>query len=378
MRFDAAEIQEVKDRLHLSVVFDRLGYKVKGTGRNGVTLCPLHKERTASCHVDDHKGRWHCYGCGESGDHIDILILKRGLTFEQAVSELGGVRGLTDAERIDIEKRQAKIKEEEAAERAQKRLWAARLWTRGKDIAGTHAASYLESRGLKVHPSWTFDLKFVNELGYSGFQNRDAQDRVPLGKFPAMIAAIRSGGELIGVHRTYLDPSEPKKLQPPGDKSRNKPKKVLGEQLGGVIWLSEPKSIVAVGEGIETTRSWPLVMATRNQDIYWDDYGLACGVSLGNLSGRSTGSLSHPSGSGRVPNGVPDMEHPAIVWPDIVDEIVLLGDGDSDPVMTSARLSCAGRRYREQGIDVLISMADKGKDWNDVLRGDNAKSNSNE
>jgi hypothetical protein len=126
-----------------------------------------------------------------------------------------------------------------------------------------------------------------------------------------MVAAIRNpGGEIIGLHRTYLDRDAPRKLAPPGDPRRNKAKKVLGEQRGGMIRLSPDGPRLAVGEGIETSRAW-FAMGYGGDDI-----AIGAAVSLGNLSGGAMGSAEHPiDPSKRVPNGIPDMDRPGMLLP---------------------------------------------------------------
>jgi hypothetical protein len=181
-----------------------------------------------------------------------------------------------------------------------------------------------------------------------------------------MVAAIRESGprgagQIIGLHRTYLDPERPAKLIPPGDRSRNKTKKVMGEQMGGMIFLTEPRARMAIGEGIETVWAWC--------DLSDEDCGLATGVSLGNMCGRCNGSISHPEKPGkRIPNGMPDLEQPGIVFPDAVEELIFLGDGDSDRAMTRSRLLAGLRRAVHQGKRGFISMADDGFDWASVLK----------
>lgn len=241
---------------------------------------------------------------------------------------------------------------------------AADLFEGGRAIIGTHAAAYLEARGLTVTPDWTFDLRFIEALPYYGYATADDDEQAELGEFPAMVAAIRNvAGEIIGAHRTYLDPKEPRKLTPPGDTTRNAAKKVLGKMGGGLILLSRPGPILVIGEGIETSRSG------YELGFGGDDPAVAAAVSLGNLAGGATGSLPHPTIRRRtIPNGEPDMERPGAILPDEVEEVIILGDGDSDRPTTLAYLLVAGRRWKAEGRKVFYAMAPDGADWNDELR----------
>lgn len=57
--------------------------------QNGVALCFNHKEKTPSLHYYPKNNRAHCFGgCDKSFDAIDILIIRDGFTFKEAVKEL--------------------------------------------------------------------------------------------------------------------------------------------------------------------------------------------------------------------------------------------------------------------------------------------------
>ncbi len=97
------------------------------------------------------------------------------------------------------------------------------------------------------------------------------------------------------------------------------------------------------------------------------------GTRVLRTSGRSIGTRPHPSRTfddGRplpVPLAEPDLTEPGIVLPDIVKTVTLLGDGDSDPIMTRARLLLAGRRFQAQNCKAFFDMAPDGVDFNNVL-----------
>ncbi|RWM29436.1 CHC2 zinc finger domain-containing protein [Mesorhizobium sp.] len=363
-RIDPIELEDLKSRTPLSRVFEMYGVRSKGSPKARWANCCFHGERTPSLKINDERGRFGCFGCGAGGDHFTVLQELGGKTFMEAVETLGGVRLVTAEERKVIEDRSTQWAAEEAEEKKKARKSSERLFNSGVSLMGTHAEAYLAARALPVVKRWTFDLRFVPALEYRGYPDGEAEETVVLGSYPAMIAAIRDKDMvLIGVHRTYLDPQQPKKLLPPGCQRRNKAKKVLGEQTGGMIWLTPVGARLATGEGIETTRSW---YALGYGD---DDIALAASVSLGNMAGGATGSQPHPKDPNkRVPNGIPDEDRPGVILPVRVKEVILLGDGDSDPYMTRARMMVAGRRFRKQGREVFVSMAPDGKDFSNVLQ----------
>jgi hypothetical protein len=155
---------------------------------------------------------------------------------------------------------------------------AARIFDACRPLPGSHADAYLKRRGIFVPAHMSADLRLHPGLEYRGYADDEAEAETVLGTFPCMVAAIRNvDGTLIGIHRTYLDPREPAKLAPPGDRKRNKAKKVFGSVMGGAIRLGPITRCMASGEGIETTLSW------YQLGVGPEDVGVICAVTRGNL-----------------------------------------------------------------------------------------------
>jgi hypothetical protein len=362
-KFDPIELERLRESNRVSDVLARFGVRLRRAGREWVGFSIFNKERSPSFTVNDEKGFFHDFSSGTHGDVFDVVMHFKGCTFPEAVEFLGGAQKVTDEDRKRIVAKRKQWDEEEARARESQAARVARAFEAARPITGTHAAAYLEARRLTVDPTWTFDLRFAARLQYRGFKDTEADETEPLGEYPAMVAAIRDAkGRIIGLHRTYLDPERPTKLKPPGDATRNRAKKIMGEQSGGMILLSAVQARMAIGEGIETTRAWMMLDRTSGE------IGAAVAVSLGNLAGGAESTEPHPRDpTRRVPNGVPDLERPGIVLPPEVEEAILLGDGDSEAVMTRARLLVAARRFRKQGRDVFVDMAPAGKDFGDIL-----------
>ena len=70
--------------------------------------CPFHGEKTPSFHADDRRGRYHCFGCGVSGDHFTFLVEQDGMSFPQAVEQLAGEAGLPMPARDEAEEKREK------------------------------------------------------------------------------------------------------------------------------------------------------------------------------------------------------------------------------------------------------------------------------
>lgn len=70
--------------------------------------CPFHEERTPSFKVSLEHQRFHCFGCGVSGDVIEYVMRRRGIDFKQA-SELLKIRSFKPT-REEIEKKRLVVR----------------------------------------------------------------------------------------------------------------------------------------------------------------------------------------------------------------------------------------------------------------------------
>ncbi|HEX7820625.1 MAG TPA: CHC2 zinc finger domain-containing protein, partial [Sphingobium sp.] len=72
-------LDEVRARTTLSTLISK-SIKVQKAGREYKACCPFHNEKTPSFTINDEKGFYHCFGCGEHGDAIRWMTEQRGLT----------------------------------------------------------------------------------------------------------------------------------------------------------------------------------------------------------------------------------------------------------------------------------------------------------
>jgi DNA primase len=132
--------QETLDRVRRDAnIVEIVGESVKlqKRGRSFVGLCPFHKEKTPSFHVNPERGFYHCFGCHASGDALKFLQETEGLDFIEALRRLAERMGIEVVETAnDAERRQ-----QTEARRRQQELF---------DIGNT-AASFFE-RMLREHP----------------------------------------------------------------------------------------------------------------------------------------------------------------------------------------------------------------------------------
>src|SRR6478735_11002299 len=89
--------QETLDRVRREIgIVELIGQTVRlqKRGRSHVGVCPFHKEKTPSFHVNPERGFYYCFGCHESGDAIKFVQRIEGLEFTEAVRELAERAGI--------------------------------------------------------------------------------------------------------------------------------------------------------------------------------------------------------------------------------------------------------------------------------------------
>lgn len=114
MRFSDAFLDEIRNRLPITqvvgehVVWDK---RKSQPGKGDMwACCPFHGEKSPSFHADDRRGRYHCFGCGASGDHFRFLTDKTGMSFPEAVELLAGRAGVPMPARDERAERKAEAR----------------------------------------------------------------------------------------------------------------------------------------------------------------------------------------------------------------------------------------------------------------------------
>jgi DNA primase len=77
-------IREIRERANITdVVSDVVA--IKRRGRTVTGLCPFHSEKTPSFTVNEERGFYHCFGCGEHGDVFSFVMKTQSVPFPDAV-----------------------------------------------------------------------------------------------------------------------------------------------------------------------------------------------------------------------------------------------------------------------------------------------------
>lgn len=162
MRFDNSFLDEIRDRVPISsVVGARVSWDRKKTNAprgDYWACCPFHGEKSPSFHCEDKKGRYHCFGCGVSGDHFKFLTELEGVSFPEAVERIAGMAGVA----MPARDAQSEARERERASLHDVMEMATTFFEdRLQSADGAKARAYLRDRGLTPATQQAF------RLGYS-------------------------------------------------------------------------------------------------------------------------------------------------------------------------------------------------------------------
>lgn len=164
MRFSNSFLDEIRDRVNISDVIGRrvTWDRKKSNASKGDywACCPFHGEKSPSFHCEDRKGRYHCFGCGVSGDHFRFLTELDGMAFPEAVQQIADMAGVSMPQ-PDV---QAERRERERAS-LQDVMEMATLFFQDQlqTSAGARARAYLRDRGLTGRTIETFRLGYAPE-----------------------------------------------------------------------------------------------------------------------------------------------------------------------------------------------------------------------
>lgn len=390
-RISEQELEDIKARVNLADVAG--GYvKLRRAGSRLVGPCPICGGRASSQRFEVLAGgdAWVCAVCQDGGDVIRLVEKAEGCDFRSAIERLGGRAAVDPGQARQLfeareAKRVAREKENERYREAErKRLW--RQWDSALPIHDTLAADYLAGRRLLV-PEQCPGLRFLPSAIYWHGETIDSYGRSgprALHTGPALLAAfIRADGRFGGLHMTFLSAAAPPakaELADPETGEMLPAKKMRGSKTGAYIEVArapagtEAVRRLVIGEGIETVLSLRSAFIHGGRDI--SDMGFWAAGDLGNMAGRATETVAHPAlktPSGRpqrVPGPVPDPDDRGLTIPDHIEELLLLGDGDSEPVLTQNAMIRAARRYNRPGRVIRIVFAPVGMDFNDLLQSD--------
>ncbi len=260
-RFDPNFLDDIRSRVPISqLIGTRVSWDRKKTNAprgDYWAPCPFHGEKSPSFHCEDQKGRYHCFGCGVSGDHFKFLVELDGMTFPRAVETVADMAGLSMPKRAELtpaekaefakkqrerEQRQAKFEADRKRDDERRTATAGGVWKDTVPIPGTIGEAYLNYRcpGLARHITGD-TVRFHAGLPYP----KQFGDKP--GLHPCLIGRVVGvDGKGIAVWRIYLAQGGQGKL------SGVNPKLGLGPAAGGAVRLGGMAKHIGLAEGIET------------------------------------------------------------------------------------------------------------------------------
>lgn len=199
--------------------------KLRRSGAEWVGLCPFHSEKSGSFTIFDGGERFHCFGCGASGDVIDFVRQLHGLSFREAVAMITGACSPVATVRPKPPKPTNPV--------ACTTNYARSIWQSSGSIAGTPAAAYLRARGIHC--------RLPESLGF-------ARLRYPGGTalLPCLVAlVVGPDNKIAGIQRTFVREDGSGKADVPTAKLS------LGRLSGGAIRLAPVAAHLVITGGLE-------------------------------------------------------------------------------------------------------------------------------
>lgn len=164
MRFPPSFLDEIRERVPISsVIGTRVSFDRKKTNAQKGDFwacCPFHGEKSPSFHCEDRKGRYHCFGCGVTGDHFRFLTELEGLSFPEAVERVADMAGVPmPARDPEMEIREAKRATLYDVMEMATKFFEDQLQAAG----GAKARAYLRDRGLSAATQHSYRLGYAPE-----------------------------------------------------------------------------------------------------------------------------------------------------------------------------------------------------------------------
>ncbi|WP_137921289.1 DNA primase [Hydrogenophaga sp. 2FB] len=138
-------VDRIKSKLSLDKYLEPIMELKKGGKGELVGKCNMHDDKTASLHVNTELGVYHCKGCGESGNVIQMHAFIHNLSYEDAKKDLGRQLGVYTDKVLD---------NGEAILARAANLYAGQLQRK------ENALEYLKSRGLNQDTIERFGIGF--------------------------------------------------------------------------------------------------------------------------------------------------------------------------------------------------------------------------
>ena len=149
---DSVKIQ-VKEATDIVEVASRY-LRLKKSGKDFVALCPFHREKTPSFHINTQGQYYYCFGCGKKGDVFTLVMEMEALPFPEALASLAAHAG------INIHKDRSSEEIQQARRVADAKVTLFKMMAEAQEFFRN---SYLSDAGKKVR-DYAEGRKFTPEI----------------------------------------------------------------------------------------------------------------------------------------------------------------------------------------------------------------------
>ena len=258
-KYDRNFTDELRERLSIVDVVGRRVPLVK-KGQNYWGCCPFHNEKTPSFSVNEDKGFYHCFGCGEHGDIISFIMKSENVDFKTAITELAAQAGLKmpdykpkPAAQVEREESYYQIMET-ACDIYQKKLY---------EPEGNIALEYIKKRGFSDDMIKKYRIgyapknniianKFINakqdNLLSTGMCRRGEYGMYDFFRDKLMFPIFNAHGQIVAFSGRSLDGSEPKYINTSDTELFHKRKTIFGFNFARDAIHRANRSIVVEGQ----------------------------------------------------------------------------------------------------------------------------------
>lgn len=314
--------------------------------------CPFHSEKTPSFSINDRKGLYYCFGCGEKGNTISFVQKVANVSFPEAVRLLAAQEGMTvpAASPAEVEQEELGVRLFRVNELATK-FFAEAL----NDAGGKEARQYLlEQR--KLSP------EIVQRFGLGYAPGTDNQLRAHLAKHGVAEADMLLAGLI-----SKSDNSN----EAPYDFFRHRIMFPIHRPGGDVIGFGGRALSPTARAKYLNTRDTPIFK--KGEHLYW--FGPACEAA------RQSGTIYIAEGymdviamvSAGFENTVAPLgtalriEQLQMVF-GRVDQITVAFDGDAAGLSAASRTAENALAELRSGQQLRFSVLPSGQDPDDLLR----------
>lgn len=258
-KYDRNFTDELRERLSIVDVVGRRVPLVK-KGQNYWGCCPFHNEKTPSFSVNEDKGFYHCFGCGEHGDIISFVMKSENVDFKTAITELAAQAGL----------KMPDYKPKPAAQVAREESYY-QIMSGACDIyqkllfepMGATALEYVRRRGFTDKMIQRYRIgyapknniianKFVNvkqeNLMATGMCRRGDYGMYDFFRDKLMFPIFNARGQIVAFSGRCLDGSEPKYINTTDTELFHKRKTIFGFNFARDAIHRANRSIVVEGQ----------------------------------------------------------------------------------------------------------------------------------